>query len=130
MVQQPTVMVQQPTVMIVDDDPANVDIFEALFEDAGFIVEHAYSGKEAIQVLKKSPHIQLLFLDLQMPQMDGYDTIRAIRKDPSIAQLPVVAISADHRSGVKQRCFHAGVDVFLPKPIDKEFLIETKQPFK
>jgi len=108
-------------VLVVDDQPANVRLLEALLSPRGYQVLTASSGAEALQVVETS-QVDLVLLDIVMPGMDGYEACRRIREHPDTAYLPVVMVTA---SGEEQkvRSLEAGADDFLTKPIDKSELL-------
>ncbi|MET0702432.1 MAG: response regulator, partial [Mycobacterium sp.] len=109
------------TVLAVDDQPANVRLLDAVLSPRGYRVVTASSGTEALAVLSAGD-IDLVLLDIVMPEMDGYEVCRRIRSDPQTEFLPVVMITA---SGSDQRltALEAGADDFVAKPFDKSELL-------
>jgi len=107
----------------VDDDPRNVFALTALLERHGLSVIGAESGKDAIAILKSTPRIDIVFMDIMMPLMDGYATMRAIRALPEFADLPIVAVTAKVMADEEGRCSAAGASSYIPKPIDTARLL-------
>lgn len=111
----------KPRVLVVDDQPANVRLLEAILEPRGYDVRTASSGAEALAAID-ADDTDLVLLDIVMPGMDGYAVCRAIRERPATAYLPVVMVTA---SGDEQKiqALEAGADDFLTKPINKSELL-------
>jgi len=89
----------------------------------------ANSGAEAIAELKRTPTIDLVLMDILMPAMDGYDTIRAIRAMERFKKLPIVAVSGKVTAGERQRCIDAGASDYVPKPVDPVELFAALRPW-
>ncbi|HXS10396.1 MAG TPA: response regulator, partial [Candidatus Krumholzibacteria bacterium] len=85
----------------------------------------AQNGREAIATLKKSPDISVALMDIMMPEMDGYETIKLIRKDPALRRLPIVALTAKAMKGDREKCIDAGASDYLAKPVNTEQLLAT-----
>ena len=109
--------------LVVDDDVRNVVALTALLERRGLTVIRAESGEEALAALKTANRIDIVFMDIMMPVMDGYEAIRAIRQTPKFAALPIVAVTAKTASGEEARCLAAGASSYVPKPIDTARLL-------
>jgi tubulin-specific chaperone A len=109
-------------VLIVDDDMRNSFALSKLLGDKGLIVEIASDGQEALKVLATQPDIDLVLMDLMMPVMDGYETIRRIRVQRHFRDLPILALTAKAMKGDREECLEAGANDYLPKPIDPERL--------
>ncbi|WP_374536681.1 tetratricopeptide repeat-containing hybrid sensor histidine kinase/response regulator [Chitinimonas taiwanensis] len=114
-------------VLLVEDNEINQQIAMELLQAAGVKVDLASNGREALDALLSStaPRYALVLLDVQMPIMDGYAAIRAIRAEPSLAQLPVVAMTAHALLEEKQRCLDSGMNDHLAKPITPQALFDT-----
>jgi len=110
-------------VLVVDDDFRNIFAMTAVLERGRAIVTAAESGAEAIAALKHNPDIDIVLMDIMMPAMDGYDTIRAIRRINRFGVLPIVAVTGKAAPGERQRCLDAGADDYIPKPIETAELI-------
>jgi signal transduction histidine kinase/HAMP domain-containing protein/ActR/RegA family two-component response regulator len=110
-------------VLVVDDDFRNIFALTVLLERCHLEVISAESGEEAIAVLQHTPDISLVLADVMMPVMDGYDTMRAIRKLPQYAGLPILAITANVTAGESQRCIDAGASAYISKPVEAADLL-------
>jgi CheY-like chemotaxis protein len=85
----------------------------------------AQNGREAINTLKNTPEIAVALMDIMMPEMDGYETIKLIRKDPALRRLPIVALTAKAMKGDREKCIDAGASDYLAKPVNTEQLLAT-----
>jgi adenylate cyclase len=112
---------EQPTILVVDDLPQNVRLLEAILAPRGYRVAAAHSGREALATAAAEP-IDLVLLDILMPEMDGYEVCRALRAEPATSFLPVVMITA---SGEQEKvtAIEAGADDFIAKPFDQSELL-------
>ena len=110
-----------PRVLVVDDQPQNVRLLEALLSPRGYDVRTASSGEEALAALDKDD-VDLVLLDIVMPGMDGYEVCRVIRERPATAYLPVVMVTASGDEE-KVKALEAGADDFLTKPVNKNELL-------
>ncbi|MET0340499.1 MAG: response regulator [Polyangiales bacterium] len=109
------------TVLVIEDD---LDIAEAMLDvlmDDGYEVAHASNGREALELLHSQPRPAVILLDLMMPEMDGAQFREAQLRDPTIAEIPVIVLSADRKVAEKAR--ELGVDTFLVKPLGPEQLL-------
>jgi CheY-like chemotaxis protein len=111
------------TILVVEDDVRNVFALTSLLEPKGAHVAIARNGKEAVAALAREPHIDLVLMDLMMPEMDGLETTREIRKDPQWAKLPIIALTAKAMRDDQERCLAAGANDYLAKPLDVEMLL-------
>jgi hypothetical protein len=110
-------------ILIVDDDPRNVFAVKSLLESQHMHVLAAYSGKEGLATLAREPGIDLVLMDVMMPEMDGYEAIRAIRQHAPWARLPVFAFTAKAMKGDRDRCLEAGASDYIAKPVDTTQLL-------
>jgi adenylate cyclase len=110
------------TILVVDDLPQNIRLLEAVLAPRGHTVVPAASGREALARLRATPEIDLVLLDIVMPEMDGYAVCRAVREEPATTFLPVVMITA---SGEQEKiaAIEAGADDFITKPFDRAELL-------
>ena len=108
---------------MVDDDFRNVFALTALLERGHADVTVAESGVEALAALERAPDIDLVLMDIMMPGMDGYTTIRAIRAIDRFESLPIIAVSGKVVLGESQRCIDAGANDYVPKPVDTGELV-------
>jgi CheY-like chemotaxis protein len=110
-------------VLIVDDDIRNIFAMTTLLDELGMVTVSADTGRAAIDVLDTTADIDLMLMDIMMPEMDGYDTMRAIRKKASCQGLPIIAVTAKAMKGDREKCFDAGASDYLAKPVDRDQLI-------
>jgi CheY-like chemotaxis protein len=115
-------------ILVVDDDFRNIFAMTALLERGHADVLVAESGAEAIAMLERLPDIDVVLMDIMMPDMDGYDTIRTIRKIDCHKDLPIIAVSGKSASGERQRCLDAGANEYVPKPVDTSELLAALEP--
>ncbi len=115
------------TIMIVDDDVRNIFALRSALETKGAKTLIARNGREALERLQDLPkdaaRPDLVLMDIMMPEMDGYETIRRIREDPSHAEIPIIAVTAKAMRDDYERCLQAGANDYLAKPIDLDKLI-------
>jgi HAMP domain-containing protein/signal transduction histidine kinase/CheY-like chemotaxis protein len=111
------------TVLIVDDDIRNIFALSSSLEAEGLKVVYAENGKAGIETLHAHPEVEAVLMDVMMPEMDGYETMRAIREDPTYASLPIVAITAKALKDDREKCLAAGASDYMPKPVDLERLM-------
>ncbi len=113
------------TVLVVDDDVRNIFALTSLLEDHKLNVTHAENGRAGIELLKRTPNIDLVLMDIMMPEMDGYETMNAIRKVPQFRSLPIVALTAKAMKGDRNKCLEAGASDYITKPVDLEQLFSV-----
>ncbi|MEI3796954.1 MULTISPECIES: response regulator [unclassified Chitinophaga] len=106
------------TVLLADDDMRNVFSISALLEEQGISVLTAADGREALEVLHQHPTLNLVLMDIMMPEMDGYEAMQQIRADARFQQLPVIALTAKAMAGDRQKCLEAGASDYIAKPVD------------
>lgn len=116
-------MLQGKTVLVVDDDMRNIYSITNILEQEGINVICAYDGLEAIQRLKDIPEIELVLMDIMMPNMNGYEATQEIRKNPEWEHLPVIAVTAKAMTGDREKCMEAGASDYLTKPIQTDQLL-------
>ena len=105
------------------DDVRNIFSLTSMLEDHGMVVRFAENGKQAIEQLKKDPDVDAVLMDVMMPEMDGYETTRAIRAMDQFKALPIIALTAKAMKGDREKCIAAGASDFITKPVDTEQLL-------
>jgi CheY-like chemotaxis protein len=111
-------------VLLVDDDIRNIFALTSALENRGLEVLHADNGKAGLEVLHAHPNMDAVVMDVMMPEMDGYEAMRAIRQEPRFATLPIIAVTAQALKEDRDRCLAAGASDYLPKPADTDQLLE------
>lgn len=109
-------------ILVVDDDVRNIFALTSALEHKGAVVEIARNGLEAIAKLNEVEDIDLVLMDVMMPEMDGYEATIEIRKDPRRRKLPIIAVTAKAMKDDQERCLQAGSNDYLAKPIDLDRL--------
>ncbi|HZW86817.1 MAG TPA: response regulator, partial [Gallionella sp.] len=110
-------------VLIVDDDIRNIFALTGALEQHGMTVLSAEDGKEGIEMLKNNPGIDVVLMDIMMPELDGYDTIRIIRGLEEFENLPIIAVTAKAMKGDREKCMEAGASDYISKPVNIEQLL-------
>ncbi|MEI7609688.1 MAG: response regulator, partial [Rhodospirillaceae bacterium] len=107
-----------------DDDMRNSFALSKVLRSRGLRVLLAQDGRKALAQLDSNPAIELVVMDIMMPGMDGYQTMREIRKDTRWATLPIIAVTAKAMMGDRERCVEAGATGYLAKPVDTDELLQ------
>ncbi len=110
-------------VLLVDDDVRNVFALASLLESRGMEVLFAENGREAIETLRESPDVDLVLMDIMMPEMDGHEAVRRIREMAEFKELPIVALTAKAMQGDREKSLLAGASDYVAKPVDSERLL-------
>jgi CheY-like chemotaxis protein len=110
-------------VLIVDDDMRNIFALSTILEEHNMVIVSADNGRDAIRMLKEDPSIEIVLMDIMMPEMDGMETMREIRKIPHLMNLPIVAVTAKAMKGDREKCIEAGAWDYLSKPVDTDQLL-------
>ncbi len=108
-------------VLLVEDNVVNQQVAREILEGMGLEIDIRDNGRAAIDALHEQDY-DLVLMDIQMPEMDGYEATRRIRAEPAFKKLPVIAMTAHAMSGERERCLEAGMNEHVPKPIDPKFL--------
>jgi HAMP domain-containing protein/CheY-like chemotaxis protein len=111
--------------LLVDDDARNIFALSSVLERRGMEVLTATTGREAISILEADRGISIVLMDIMMPEMDGYETMQAIRSDPSMQRLPIIALTAKAMKGDRERCLEVGASDYLAKPVNTEQLLSA-----
>ena len=112
-------------VLVVDDDVRNIFALGSVLERHGMSVITAQTGNEALACLESASDISVVLMDIMMPEMDGYQTMQLIRKQPPLRRLPIVALTAKAMKGDREKCLDAGASDYLAKPVNTEQLLAT-----
>ena len=110
-------------VLITDDDARNIFSLTKALEKYKVEVILAMDGKQALEQIDKNPDIDVVFMDMMMPEMDGYETIREIRKMPKYKRLPIIAVTAKSMIGDRDKCITVGASDYISKPVDIDQLL-------
>ena len=114
---------QNETILLVDDDMRNTFALVRALKIQGLNIVAAPDGKRALELLKKNPDIRCVLMDIMMPVMDGYETMREIRKQKKFRKLPIITLSAKAMAEDRAKCLKAGANDFLAKPVDMDSLV-------
>jgi CheY-like chemotaxis protein len=112
-------------VLIVDDDVRNIFAMTSILEQQEMQVLSAEDGRTAIDLLVQQPDVDIVLMDIMMPEMDGYETLRTIRKNARFRSLPMIAVTAKAMKGDREKCLEAGAWDYLSKPVDAEHLLSA-----
>jgi CheY-like chemotaxis protein len=116
-------VLQDKKILIIDDDIRNIFALTSLFEMYNMKVIYSESGEEGIRMLKDNPDVDAALVDIMMPGIDGYETIRRIRQDEQFATLPILALTAKAMKGDREACIEAGATDYVAKPADTDHLL-------
>ncbi|MGP4094753.1 HAMP domain-containing protein [Nonomuraea sp. KM90] len=112
-------------VLIVDDDIRNVYALTHVLGRLGMEIVYAENGREGIEALERDEEISLVLMDVMMPEMDGYETLAAVREMPRFADLPIIALTAKAMPGDREKTISCGASDYVPKPVDLDQLLEV-----
>jgi HAMP domain-containing protein/signal transduction histidine kinase/DNA-binding response OmpR family regulator len=110
-------------VLVVDDDARNIFALASLLENQEMAVVSATNGRQAIDILHNSPDVSIVLMDIMMPEMDGYETMREIRSVPRFRTLPILALTAKAMKGDREKCLDAGASDYIAKPVNSDQLV-------
>jgi signal transduction histidine kinase/DNA-binding response OmpR family regulator/HAMP domain-containing protein len=116
------VMFKGRKVLITDDDMRNVFALSKVLEEKGLILFKADNGQKALDLLQQEPDIELVLMDIMMPVLDGYETMKRIRQQPKFEKLPIIALTAKAMAKDRELCIDAGASDYLEKPVDVDRL--------
>jgi HAMP domain-containing protein/CheY-like chemotaxis protein/signal transduction histidine kinase len=112
-------------VLVVDDDVRNIFALSSVLERRGMTVLTAGTGREAISLIESTRDVAIVLMDIMMPEMDGYETMQVIRRNPSLRRLPIIALTAKAMKGDREKCLEAGASEYLAKPVNTEQLLSA-----
>ncbi|RYZ06989.1 MAG: response regulator, partial [Comamonadaceae bacterium] len=110
-------------VLVVDDDARNIFALTSVLENYEVDVLSATNGRHAIDIIKSTPDLAMVLMDIMMPEMDGYETMREIRKDAAFRTLPILALTAKAMKGDREKCLEAGASDYISKPVNTDQLL-------
>jgi CheY-like chemotaxis protein len=110
-------------VLIVDDDARNIFALTSLLENHEMEVLTATNGHQAIELIDQTTDLSVVLMDIMMPGMDGYETMKKIRKNPAFRTLPILALTAKAMKGDREKCLEAGASDYIAKPVNTEQLL-------
>jgi CheY-like chemotaxis protein len=111
------------TILLVDDDIRNIYSLSNALEEEGLRCLSAENGIAALAALRENPTIDLVLMDVMMPQMDGYEATLEIRKMANFSKLPIIALTAKAMKGDKEKCLAVGMSDYISKPVNVEQLL-------
>ena len=112
-------------VLVIDDDIRNIFSLASALEEYGIELSYAESGRAGLEALDAKGDVDVVLVDIMMPDMDGYETIREIRSRQVLSDLPIVAVTAKAMKGDRQKCIQAGASDYVSKPVDIDHLISV-----
>ena len=110
-------------VLVVDDDARNIFALTTILENREMEVISATNGRQAIDLLQTTSDISVVLMDIMMPEMDGYETMREIRKQSEFRTLPILALTAKAMKGDREKCLEAGASDYIAKPVNTDQLM-------
>jgi hypothetical protein len=110
-------------VLIADDDVRNVFALASVLERHGMHVRFAENGNEALAVLEEDPEIDLVLMDIMMPELDGYETMQRIRSQERFTKLPIISLTAKAMKGDREKSISSGASDYITKPVDTDQLL-------
>lgn len=111
-------------ILIIDDDSRNIFALAAVLRARSFECLSCMGAAEALQILKGNEAIDAVLIDMMMPDMDGYEAIPLIKKIPSRENTPIISVTAQAMMGDREKCFEAGADGYIAKPVDVDKLMQ------
>jgi len=110
-------------VLVVDDDARNIFALSIVLENQDMVVMSATNGRQAIELIERTPDLSMVLMDIMMPEMDGYQTMREIRKHAQFRSLPILALTAKAMKGDREKCLEAGASDYIAKPVNTDQLL-------
>ncbi|MGB1558187.1 MAG: response regulator, partial [Oceanococcaceae bacterium] len=109
-------------VLLAEDSPTNQLVFQAMLRDSGYVVDVVGNGREAVEAIQRFPY-DVILMDVFMPEMDGVEATRQIRKARQRSELPIIALTANAMQGDRERFMEAGMNEHLTKPLERQTLL-------
>jgi CheY-like chemotaxis protein len=116
-------VLQDRKILVVDDDARNIFALTSLLENHDMNVISATNGRQAIELIQRTPDVSMVLMDIMMPDMDGYATMREIRQAPQFRTLPILALTAKAMKGDREKCLDAGASDYIAKPVNTDQLL-------
>ena len=116
-------------ILLVDDDSRNIFALTAVLKSKGFVVTSAQTATEGLKILESDKGINIVLMDIMMPDMDGYEAIAQIRSNPSVCGIPVIAVTAQAMVGDREKVLEAGADAYISKPVDVDMLLDLLKKY-
>jgi CheY-like chemotaxis protein len=110
-------------VLVVDDDARNIFALSIVLENQEMEVLSATNGRHAIELIESTPDLSMVLMDIMMPEMDGYETMRRIRNNARFRTLPILALTAKAMKGDREKCLEAGASDYIAKPVNTDQLL-------
>jgi CheY-like chemotaxis protein len=110
-------------VLVVDDDARNIFALSIVLENHEMEILSATTGRQAIELIQNTDDLAIVLMDIMMPEMDGYQTMREIRRLPAFGALPILALTAKAMKGDREKCLEAGASDYIAKPVDTDQLL-------
>lgn len=121
-------MNNEKKILIIDDDHRNIFALNAVLTAKKYQCTSAMNAKEGLLMLTQNKNIAVVLMDMMMPEMDGYEAIAKMKSDEDLKNIPVIAITAQAMTGDREKCFAAGADGYLSKPVDVNELVKLLNP--
>ena len=116
-------------ILLAEDNPVNQKLAKMMLTKAGYQVEIAGNGREAVEKFSSSPDdFDIIFMDIQMPEMDGMEATKEIRRR-GYAEIPIIALTAHAMKGDREKCIEAGMDDYITKPVKRENVFEILEKY-
>jgi two-component system cell cycle response regulator DivK len=116
-------MNKKKSILIVDDDPKNIFALKMVLKARGFECETATSYKDALEILISNTTVNLVLMDMMMPDVDGYESIAFLKSSIEFKNLPIIAVTAQAMAGDKEKCLESGADGYVSKPVNIDHLL-------
>ncbi|MFC1809074.1 PleD family two-component system response regulator [Candidatus Omnitrophota bacterium] len=116
-------------ILVVEDNKDNMDLIKEILEDEGYEIFGTESAENGMEILNRGIKVDLILMDVSLPQIDGYEATRMLKKNPRFSDIPIIMLTAHAMEEDKDKGFEAGCDDFLTKPLDEELLLETLKKY-